>query len=68
MLAIHFKACVNCVTDLALSFGGLDLKKIGATADQDIAAIPPTFLTSHARHFELANEIAEYDCPVAGHL
>ena len=33
----------------------------------DIAAIPPTFLTSDAQHFELADEIAEDDCAVAGH-
>jgi hypothetical protein len=34
----------------------------------DIAAIPSTFLTSDAQHFGRANEIAEYDCAVAGHL
>ena len=32
---------------------------------EDIAAIPPAFLTSHAQHIELACEIAEDDCAVA---
>jgi hypothetical protein len=36
-------------------------------AGYDIAAIPPTFLTSDAQHFGLAKEIVEYDCAVAGH-
>jgi hypothetical protein len=34
---------------------------------QAITAIAPAFLTGHAQHIELANEIAEDDCAVAGH-
>jgi hypothetical protein len=34
---------------------------------EDIAAIPLTFLTRDTQHFELAGEIAEDGCAVAGH-
>ena len=35
---------------------------------QTITAITPTFLTSDAQHIELADEVAEDDCTVAGHF
>ena len=31
-----------------------------------IAAIPPAFLTTDAQHIEYTDEIAEYNCAVAG--
>ena len=34
---------------------------------QLIAAVAPTLLTGHAQQIELADEIAEYDCAIAGH-
>ena len=34
---------------------------------QPITTVAPTFLTGDAQHIELANEITEYDCAVAGH-
>ena len=34
---------------------------------QAITTIAPALLTGHAQHIELADEIAEYDCAVAGH-
>jgi hypothetical protein len=37
-------------------------------AGQDIVAIAPALLTTHAQHIELADEIAEDDCAVAGHF
>ena len=34
---------------------------------QPITAIAPALGAGHAQHIELADEIAEYDCAVAGH-
>jgi hypothetical protein len=34
---------------------------------QPITAIAPAFLTTHAQHIELADQIREDDCAVAGH-
>jgi hypothetical protein len=46
----------------------IDHLSIAATlideAGQTITAITPAFVTAHAQHIELADEIAEYDCAV----
>jgi hypothetical protein len=34
---------------------------------QPVIAVTPAFLTTHAKHIELADEIAEYGGTVAGH-
>ncbi|MGB8140654.1 MAG: hypothetical protein WCF52_09215, partial [Pseudolabrys sp.] len=49
----------------------IDDPSIGAVifnqAIEPIATGPATFITGYAQHIELAGEIAEYDCAIAGH-
>jgi hypothetical protein len=67
---------IHVMRDLLRAVGGkfiepIDQLGIAATllneAVQPIATIAPTFLTAHAQHTELADEIVEDDCAAAGH-
>jgi hypothetical protein len=52
---------IEPIDDLAITATLID------EAGEAVAAIAPALLTTHAQQIELANEIAEDDCAVAGH-
>jgi hypothetical protein len=52
---------IEPIDDLAIAATPLD------ETIQPITAVASALLTTHAQHIELADEIAEDDCAVAGH-
>jgi hypothetical protein len=73
--ALRTARVIHVAGNLLRAFGGQFIEPIddlGAPAPlidetgQTIAAVSPTLAASHAQHIELADEITEDDCAVAG--